>query len=107
MFTTSPGTAFVFTYANAWTIYDRFPSPSLSNTLSATSVAPEATPKTPIVLFFAPMIPATCVPCPFESSADETPLINEWLLVFSTVRSGWSKSIPVSMIQAVLPMPLP
>jgi hypothetical protein len=86
---------------------DIVPVPSASNTFKEIKVAPEATPSTPIELFFAPIIPATCVPCPFSSAAELTPDINDLLLAISTVKSGWSKSIPVSIIHAVLPIPLP
>ena len=51
-------------------------------------------PTIPTSLSLAAAIPATCDPCPLSSFPLEVPLINVTSLY--TLRSGWSKSTPVS-----------
>ena len=68
-------------------------------------VAPAATPITPSPLSIAPIIPAQCVPWPLSSSALSSPLTKSQSLDVSTIKSGWFISVPVSIIQAVFPVP--
>ena len=76
------------------------PDPCASRTLTGKISVPGATPTTPAPLFLAAMVPDTCVPCPLLSSGAVPGLmqfvpLRVWLC--ATLRSGWSRSTPVSI----------
>ena len=84
------------------------PEPELPRTFTAHNLAPGATPATPIVLSLAAAIPATWVPCPLSSFAEDVPETNVFCLY--TFKSGWESWRPVSMIAIsvfTLPAPFP
>ena len=75
---------------------EKEPEPALFSTRTGQIRAPGATPTTPMVLSSAPMVPATWVPCPLPSSA-LVPVEQFFAAAVWTLRSGWSRSTPVSM----------
>src|SRR6266516_6401702 len=75
---------------------DQLPLPAQFSTLTAWRGMPGATPTTPSVLSLAPIVPATCDPCPLQSRGG--PLAN--CLNSTTFRSGCDVSMPVSMTYA-------
>lgn len=90
------------------TIWEVDPDPAAFSTFTAHTRAPGATPTTPMSLSRAAAVPATCEPWPLSSSAGapgETQLVP-----LRAFRSGWSRSIPVSitaMSTLTSPLPLP
>src|SRR5439155_22924049 len=78
------------------TTSDQLPLPAQSSTVIAWRRMPGATPTTPAVSSRAPIVPATCVPCPLQSRGG--PLA--YCLNSTTLRSGCEVSIPVSMTYA-------
>ena len=74
---------------------DQVPLPYRSRTLTAYMVVPGATPITPLPLFLAAIVPATCVPWPLSSLAFGLPLTQ--LVPSTTLRSGWVRATPVSI----------
>src|SRR5947208_16853941 len=75
---------------------DQLPLPAQLSTLMAWRRMPGATPTTPTVSSLAPIVPATCEPCPLQSRGG--PLA--YCLNSTTFRSGCDMSMPVSMTYA-------
>src|SRR5829696_2483768 len=88
------------------TTHDHWPLPLLPSTRTAQTYAFAATPTTSTPLSLAAIVPATCVPCPLPSSAVR-PFVKFAWQALDVFRSGLSRSTPVSMIHAVLPVPSP
>ena len=72
--------------------------PFASKTFTASMCVPGATPTTPVPLFLAPIVPATCVPWPSSSFGSPVP---RQLVPAETFRSGLVRSTPVSTTATV------
>ncbi len=72
-----------------------------------TSWASGATPTTPTLFSGAAAVPATWVPCPWPSlgGSDELTQFSPVEVSMLAARSGWSRSIPVSMTAIRVPAP--
>ncbi len=87
-------------------------NPSASPALIAVILTPGATPTMPIPFWAAAMIPAVCVPWPLSSCAARpgTAVPDRQFALFATsmlaARSGFVKSIPVSMSPTRTPVPV-
>lgn len=96
---------------------DREPEPWLLSTSTAYSVVSGATPTTPFASFFAATVPATWLPWPWSSFELLRELSLQIFLpalsVFAAMafvpclalRSGWVRSMPVSMTAMFAPLP--
>ena len=80
------------------------PLPFWFKTFTAYRDASGATPITPISLSNAATIPATSVPCPLSSSPSVVP--GTKVTLPDTAKSGWSRSIPLSRMATLTPVPL-
>ena len=91
----SAGSRWAAIQSRPQTYHDTRPEPPESRMRTAHRRTPGATPTTPMPLSSAPTIPATCVPWPLPSS-HAARLEVEQLTPPTTLRSGWSLSMPVS-----------
>ena len=91
----SAGSRWAVIQSRPQTYHDTRPEPPEFRMRTAHRRTPGATPTTPMPLSSAPTMPATCVPCPLPSS-HAARLEVEQFTPPTTLRSGWSLSIPVS-----------
>ena len=80
------------------------PTPLLLRTRTDQSFASGATPRTPMPLSIAAIVPATWVPCPLKSSGLE-PLEQLTPPMMFEARSGLFRSMPVSITATFTPVP--
>ena len=91
----SAGSRWAVIQSRPQTYHDTRPAPLEFRIRTAHRRTPGATPTTPMPLSRAPTMPATCVPCPLPSSHAARFEVEQFTPP-TTLRSGWSLSIPVS-----------